>query len=77
MTFAPEHMGLQPPGLYMAMGLTIILTLQPLPWCTVWRVIFVGTNFRGKSEKALKINFYGFKIRDSNQSRGMALLHKQ
>ena len=28
---------------------------------TVWRVIFVGSNFRGKSEKALKINFRGFK----------------
>ena len=27
-------------------------------------------NFRGKSEKALKINFCGFKFRDSNQSRG-------
>ena len=24
---------------------------------TVWRVIFVGSNFRGKSKKALKINF--------------------
>ena len=42
---------------------------------TVWRVIFVGTNFRGKSEKALKINFCGFKFRDSNQYRDMAL-HK-
>ena len=44
---------------------------------TVWRVIFVGSNYRGKSEKALKINFRGFKFRDSNQSRGMALLHKR
>ena len=44
---------------------------------TVWRIIFVGSNFRGKSEKALKINFRGFKFRDSNQSRGMALLHKR
>ena len=39
---------------------------------TVWRVIFVGANFCGKSEKALKINF-----RDSNQPRGVALLHKR
>ena len=31
-------------------------------------------NFREKSEKALKINFRGF---DSNQSRGVALLHKR
>ena len=38
---------------------------------TVWRVIFVGSNFCGKSEKALKINFRGFKFRDSNQSRGI------
>ena len=44
---------------------------------TVWRVIFVGSNFRGKSEKALKINFYDFKFRDSNQSRGVALRHKR
>ena len=32
-------------------------------------------NFRGKSEKALKINFCGCNFRDSNQSRGVALLH--
>ena len=44
---------------------------------TVWWVIFVGSNFRGKSEKALKINFRGFKFRDSIQSRGVALLHKR
>ena len=25
----------------------------------------MGSNFRGKSEKALKINFRGFKFRDS------------
>ena len=44
---------------------------------TVWRVIFGGANFRGKSEKALRINFRGFKFRgDSNQSRGVTL-HKQ
>ena len=43
---------------------------------TVWRVI-LGANFRGKSEKVLKINFHGFKFRDSNQSRGVALLHKR
>ena len=36
----------------------------------------MGSNFRGKSEKALKI-IRGFKFRDSNQSRGVALLHKQ
>ena len=34
-------------------------------------------NFRGKSEKALKINFRGFKFRDSNQSKGVVLLHKR
>ena len=41
---------------------------------TVWRVIFVGANFRGKSEKALRINFCGFKFCDSNpvQGRGTA-----
>ena len=44
---------------------------------TVWWVIFVGSNFHGKSEKALKINFRGFKFRNSNQSRGMVLLHKR
>ena len=44
---------------------------------TVWRIIFVGSNFRGKSEKALKIDFHGFKFRDNNQSRGVVLLHKR
>ena len=39
----------------------------------IWRVIFVGSNFRGKS---IKINFHDSKFRDSNQSRGVALLHK-
>ena len=29
----------------------------------------MGSNFRGKSEKALKINLRGFKFRDSNQYR--------
>ena len=43
---------------------------------TVWRVIFGGANFRGKSEKALRINFRGFKFREATQSRGMAL-HKR
>ena len=43
---------------------------------TVWWVLFMGANFHGKSEKALKINFCGFKFHDSNQSRGMAL-HKR
>ena len=28
----------------------------------------MGANFRGKSEKALKMNFYGFKFRDSNNT---------
>ena len=37
---------------------------------TVWRVIFLSANFRGKAEKALKIDFRGFKVCDSNQSRG-------
>ena len=43
---------------------------------TVWRVIFVGSNFRGTSEKALKINFHAFKFRDSNQYRGVAVLQQ-
>ena len=34
---------------------------------TVWWVIFIGATFRGKSEKALKINFRGFKFRDRQQ----------
>ena len=46
------------------------------PTHTVWWVIFVGASFHGKSEEALKINFCGFKFRDSNQSRGVAL-HKR
>ena len=37
----------------------------------------MGSNFRGESEKAIKINFPDFKFRDSNQSRGVALLHKR
>ena len=37
----------------------------------------MGANFSGMSEKALKINFRGFKFHDSNQSRGVALLHKR
>ena len=38
---------------------------------------FGGANFCGKSEKALRINFRGFKFHgDSNQSRGVAL-HKR
>ena len=37
----------------------------------------MGSNFRGKSEKALKISFHGFKFHDSNQFRGVALLHKR
>ena len=39
--------------------------------CTVPRTCMyrMAGNFRGKSEKALKINFCGFKFRDSNQSR--------
>ena len=37
----------------------------------------MGANFCGKSEKALKIDFHGYKFRDSNQSRGVALLHKR
>ena len=35
----------------------------------------MGANIPGKSKKALKIKFHGFKFRDNNQSRGMAL-HK-
>ena len=30
---------------------------------TVWRIIFVGANFRKKSDKAPRINFCGFKFR--------------
>ena len=44
---------------------------MPLEY-TIWQVIFVGANFCGKSEKALKVNFCGFKFHDSNQSRGVA-----
>ena len=44
---------------------------------TVWQVIIVGANFLGTSKKALKINFRDFKFRDSNQSRGVVLLHKR
>ena len=32
----------------------------------------MGSNFHGKSEKALKINFRGFKFRGRNQFRGVA-----
>ena len=32
--------------------------------CTVWRVIFVGANFREKSKVAFRINFCGFNFRD-------------
>jgi hypothetical protein len=32
----------------------------------IWRVIIRGINFRGKSEKALRINFRGFKFYDSS-----------
>ena len=44
--------------------------MKNFPYC-------MAANFRGKSEKALKINFRGFKFCDSNQSRGVALLHKR
>ena len=57
--------------------LYLLESLQSCSSSTVWRVIFVRANFHAKSEKALKINFCSFKFRDSNQSRGMALLHKQ
>ena len=33
----------------------------------------MGINFRGKSEKAPKINFRDFKFRGSNRFRGVAL----
>ena len=56
----------------------VIMTHEISLSYTVWRVIiFVGSNFRGKSEKALKNNYHGFKFRDSDQSRGMVLLHKR
>ena len=35
---------------------------------TVRRVIFVGSNIRGKFKRDLKIKFRDFKFRDSNQS---------
>ena len=55
---------------------TTNLAIASPKYIHVWRVIFMGANFSGKSEKALKINFRGFKFRDSNQSRGVAL-HKR
>ena len=40
---------------------------------TVWRVIFVGSNFRGKSEKALKLIFVVLNfVIANNQGRGTA-----
>ncbi len=42
-----------------------------LPFNTVWRVIFGGAKFRGKSEKALRTNFRGFKFHDSNPVQGL------
>ena len=63
------------PTASMPCPLLLIILCESLH--TVWWVIFVGSNFHGKSEKALKINFRGFKFRDSNQSRGVALLHKR
>ncbi len=42
---------------------------------TVWRVIFGGAKFREKSEKALRINFRGFKFRDSNPVLGRGAVH--
>ena len=53
----------------------ICTNLSGIIYNTVWQLNFVGANFRGKSEKALKINFRGFEFRDSNQSR--ALLYKR
>ena len=49
-------------------------TCHTITLSTVWRVICGGANFRGKSEKALRIDFRGFKFRDSNpvQGRGTA-----
>ena len=48
-----------------------------MPWhhfpyipTTVWRVIFGGANFCGKSEKVLRINFHDFKFHDSNPVQG-------
>ena len=38
----------------------VIMTHEISLSYTVWRVIFVGSNFRGKSEKALKNNYHGF-----------------
>ena len=31
---------------------------------TVWQVIFMGANLRGKSEADFRINFRGFNFRD-------------
>ena len=49
--------------------LTRLYSIPCFP-ATVWWVIFRGANFRGKSEKALRINFRGFKFRDSNPIQG-------
>jgi hypothetical protein len=46
-----------------------------LEYNTIWQVIFGGANFRGKSEKALGVNFHGIKFVTATQSRGVAL-HK-
>jgi hypothetical protein len=45
----------------------------PCMLATIWRVIFRGANFRGKSEKVLRTNFRGFKFRESRS----AALHKR
>ena len=62
--------------MYGAIGYTNLCNCHALDSHTVWRVIFGGANFRGKSEKALRINFRDFKFRHSNRSRGVAL-HKR
>ena len=41
----------------------------------IWRVIFVGSNFRGNSEKALKINFRGLKFRDMSTATSPGAWH--
>ncbi len=43
---------------------------------TVWRIILGGAKFRGKLEKALRINFRGVKFRDSNPVQGCGAAHK-
>ena len=63
--------GSSPRGSYLRMLNTSSLGVVDWETATVWQVVIGGANFRGK---ALRINFRGFKFRDSNpvQGRGTA-----